>query len=699
MKFNIILLTLLFNALVVVDLFAQVLPLVYDVENTGINCPIPYLPVFQELPIVQPLPDPFMWSDGRDQISNFSDWRYRRAEIGAEIQNYEIGLKSNPPDSIQASYLGTTLTVIVTVDGRSFTLTSEVILPAGTGPFPAVIGMNSPSGSLPSNIFSSRDIVQITFNHDQVTKYTNPQNSDPYYWLYPDLNLDNTGQYSAWAWGVSRIIDGLELVQTDLPVDMSHIAVTGCSYAGKMALFAGAFDERIALTIAQESGGGGATSWRYSHSEPNGTVEKIDNTNYNWFRNSMNQFSGDKVWRMPEDHHELMAMVAPRALLVTGNPDYTWLSNPSCYVCSEACKEVYDGLGISDRFGYSIVGGHLHCLVSSSQIPEVEAFVDKFLLGDTTVNTNITTQPGYTINLSYWIPWTAPALSNDSSYFGKTTLVYPSDNQTELDTTITFKWNAISDVQKYFIQVSIDPTFVNVATIDSTSDTLKTISGLLKGKLYYWRVQVKSAAGSGPWSNVGHFSTAVPLPAAPELISVSPYPNRPSWFTFTWRAPLYADEYYIQTATDSAFVQIFKATTAPDTSIILTNFVLGEIYYWRVRANNIAGYGPWSEVWSFDTSVDVDEEGKIPTEYWLSQNYPNPFNPITKINYSIPTGGYISIKVYNLLGQVVATLINGEQRAGNYSAIFDGTKLSSGIYFYRLEANNFIAIKKLVLLQ
>ena len=75
-----------------------------------------------------------------------------------------------------------------------------------------------------------------------------------------------------------------------LPIDMSHLAVTGCSYAGKMALFAGAFDERVALTIAQENGGGGAPSWRVSHEiEAQGTVEDIDDTDYNWFGGQMKQ--------------------------------------------------------------------------------------------------------------------------------------------------------------------------------------------------------------------------------------------------------------------------------------------------------------------------------------------------------------------------------------------------------------------------
>jgi hypothetical protein len=107
---------------------------------------------------MQAFPDPFEWADGRGRISNLSDWRYQRAEIGAQIQKYEIGEKPARPDTIQASYSGGVLTVNVTVNGKTLTLNSQVILPAGTGPFPAVIGMNSSSGSLPSAVFSSRNI-------------------------------------------------------------------------------------------------------------------------------------------------------------------------------------------------------------------------------------------------------------------------------------------------------------------------------------------------------------------------------------------------------------------------------------------------------------------------------------------------------------------------------------------------------------
>ena len=355
-----------------------------------------------------------MWANGGGRSTNFSDWECRRNEIKTQIENYEIGTKPPRPDSVRAVYNTATATgapdtlrVYVTKNGKTLTLTSQVYRPAVSGSFPAVIGMNSPSGSVPATVFTGRNIARITFNHNQVTTYGNPQLSDPYYQLYPDQNLVNAGQYSAWAWGVSRIIDGLELVQSSLPVDLNHIGVTGCSYAGKMALFSGAFDERIALTIAQESGGGGAPAWRVSHNlEPNGTVEKIDNTDYRWFRDSMALFSGENVYKLPHDHHELMAMIAPRALLVTGNTDFTWLSNRANYISARATKQVYNTFGIADRFGFYIDGGHAHCAVPATQVPAMQAFVDKFLVGNTTVNTDtIAVHPYPQLDYQRWYQW------------------------------------------------------------------------------------------------------------------------------------------------------------------------------------------------------------------------------------------------------------------------------------------------------
>lgn len=399
---RVLLLTVVFVNLTFINgLFAQEIPLVYDVENTGVNCPKPVLPSLSELPVVEPLTDPFAWSDGSGRSTSFEDWQRRRAEIMAEMEHYEIGRKPQRPDTITARYADGVLTVDVTRNGQVLTLTSEISLPSGEGPFPVMIGIGWPTGSLPPEIFKERNIATITFKFSQVMAHTQTRGNEPINRLYPELTY--IGAYSAWPWGVSRLIDGLELVADQLPIDLKRLGISGCSFAGKMALFAGAFDERIALTIAQEPGGGGAAAWRVS--ETLGKVETLGATNYAWFIEDMRQFKDSNVARLPHDHHELMAMVAPRALLVLGNTDYEWLADESGYVSCRAAHEVWKAFGIGDRFGFSIVGGHPHCRVPESQYPEVEAFVDKFLLGDSSVNTEVTVSPFENVDYLRWIQW------------------------------------------------------------------------------------------------------------------------------------------------------------------------------------------------------------------------------------------------------------------------------------------------------
>jgi hypothetical protein len=184
------------------------------------------------------------------------------------------------------------------------------------------------------------------------------------------------------------------------------LAVTGCSYAGKMALFAGAFDERIALTIAQENGGGGAPSWRVSHEiAPQGSVEKIDTTSTEWFGQQMWEFAGDNVYKLPEDHDELMDLVAPRALLETGNTDYNWLSNPANYVSARATQQVYNTFGIGDRFGFFIDGKHPHCGTLPAEAPVIASFVGKFLLNQPTAATDVEVNPFPTLDYKRWTAW------------------------------------------------------------------------------------------------------------------------------------------------------------------------------------------------------------------------------------------------------------------------------------------------------
>jgi endo-1,4-beta-xylanase len=98
------------------------------------------------------------------------------------------------------------------------------------------------------------------------------------------------------------------------------------------------------------------------------------------------------------------------------------------------------------------------------------------------------------------------------------------------------------------------------------------------------------------------------------------------------------------------------------------------------------------------TDVNTADDN-LPKEFMLSQNYPNPFNPSTQIKYSIPQNGFVSLTVYNLLGEKIKTLFEGIQNAGNYTAAFDSSGLTSGIYFYSLKASNFSQTRKLMLLK
>lgn len=104
--------------------------------------------------------------------------------------------------------------------------------------------------------------------------------------------------------------------------------------------------------------------------------------------------------------------------------------------------------------------------------------------------------------------------------------------------------------------------------------------------------------------------------------------------------------------------------------------------------------------WNYgDASTDVEQIEELATDFYLAQNYPNPFNPTTNIQYSIPKTSDISLKVYDILGNEVATLVDRKQSAGVYNAKFDGSNLASGIYFYTLRAGSFSSTKKLMLVR
>ena len=102
---------------------------------------------------------------------------------------------------------------------------------------------------------------------------------------------------------------------------------------------------------------------------------------------------------------------------------------------------------------------------------------------------------------------------------------------------------------------------------------------------------------------------------------------------------------------------------------------------------------------SVNSTTSVNDEKSIPSTFSLAQNYPNPFNPSTTILYKIPKTGLVSLKVYDILGREIKTLVNEEKPAGSYEVKFDRNRLSSGIYFYRLRVGENSSVKKMILLK
>jgi len=102
---------------------------------------------------------------------------------------------------------------------------------------------------------------------------------------------------------------------------------------------------------------------------------------------------------------------------------------------------------------------------------------------------------------------------------------------------------------------------------------------------------------------------------------------------------------------------------------------------------------------ALDVRKSSEDQNSVPTDYKLYQNYPNPFNPVTNLKFAIPKNGFVSLKVYDLLGKEVLTLVNENKQPGNYSVSFDGSNLASGIYFYKLEAGDFVQTRRMMLLK
>ncbi|KAH6897806.1 hypothetical protein BKA70DRAFT_1528499 [Coprinopsis sp. MPI-PUGE-AT-0042] len=357
------------------------------------------------------LPDPFTFAGGQ-KVTTAADWTCRRAEILQLFQTYESGTLPPKPQTVTGSLSGNTLSVSVSNGGQSISFSASISFPSGSsGAVPAIINLGTFS-SLPA----PSGVAIINFNNDDIAQQSNTgsRGKGKFYTLYGANH--SASAMTAWAWGISRIIDVLESTgQTR--IDTKKLGVTGCSRNGKGAIMAGALEPRIALTIPQESGSGGAACWRISDAmKKNGqnvqTASQIVTENV-WFSPTFNTYV-NRVNDLPFDHHLLAALIAPRGLFVIEHSTILWLGPQSAFGCQVVGRKIYQALGVPNNMGVSSVAGHEHCQFPSTQRSELDAFVNKFLKGDANANTNIQ-RTDQSNNLGFvestWVDWQVPTIS------------------------------------------------------------------------------------------------------------------------------------------------------------------------------------------------------------------------------------------------------------------------------------------------
>lgn len=271
------------------------------------------------------------------------------------------------------------------------------------------------------------------------------------------------------------------------------------------------------------------------------------------------------------------------------------------------------------------------------------------------------------------------------------TLSSPTNGATNQPTTVELRWNATMGAESYRVQVSTGSTFPSTV-VDNQNVTVTSlqVGPLSNGTTYYWRVMAKGLAGSSDWSSVWSFSTVPAAPSAPTLsspangaTSVSTSP------TFSWNAATGAVSYHLQLSTQTTFSStIVDRPGITATSSSVNGLSSGTTYYWRVRASNDGGTGPWSGTWSFTTSAAAPPPPSPPATPTLS----TPANGATDLptTVSLTWNAVTEASSYTLQVSTSSTFVSFVvNQTGLGTTSYTLSNLSnSTTYYWRVSATN-----------
>nr|WP_255551415.1 sugar-binding protein [Granulicella sp. dw_53] len=501
-------------------------------RRTG-KYPDPY-----DLPTVNNLPDPFTFFDGT-KVKNLADWNKRSAEIIDLAQYYEFGYMPPAPKSLTAVSTSQTsgalayksIALTIQDNNRSASFTPVLYLPTtGQPPYPVIVEedfASSPLFAPPNSAFLSGGYAVLSIPTSDFPSFGLPgvasddgNHTGAFFKLYPyalDTAGDDRGVLLAWAWGASRGVDALQYLAANDPsyanlLNLNKLVVTGFSRYGKASLVAGLLDSRFLVTAPGGSGSGGAAPYRYDsfgntpfRQAPFGNV-------YPWGTSPGAEAMGDHVrhqthnsnemirrflndivpaaveprmyktdtWgyggRMPFDHHEEIAAIAPRAVLIDNtNDDYADNAEGDA-IGYEGAMPVYKFLGAPQNLALDLfMGGGGHSL-KPSQAQNIVTFSNSVLFGtalDSATNTQLTTDPY--LNAGTY-----------TTYYGGFSTMMPwltALPHANLLTGLSVSAGALSpafsqDVTSYNFNV---PSGVSITTVTATAEDPKakiTVNGL-----------------------------------------------------------------------------------------------------------------------------------------------------------------------------------------------------------------------------
>ena len=304
------------------------------------------------------LPDPFARADGT-RIADRADWPCQRQALQATVEAHVYGPGAPDPERVVGRIGEDAIHVTVFRDGKQVAFEARLRRPDGPGPHPVMIVVGGVAG-VDDALLAAEGIARIDLDVTAIGAETGTsrERRGAFFELYGEPQ-QRTGTLMAWAWGVSRLVDAIAADGGHL-LRADAVAVTGCSRWGKGALAAGAFDPRIALTIPIESGSGGVPAWR---ADGAGGAQPPASAwgEQPWLGDGFHAWLADPEG-LPIDQHSVLALVAPRGLLVLDNPHVDWLGARHGHLSALAAAEVYAALGASGNLGYhGDVADPRHC--------------------------------------------------------------------------------------------------------------------------------------------------------------------------------------------------------------------------------------------------------------------------------------------------------------------------------------------------